>query len=342
MKKLLKVSLKNNFLFFINFIISINVSSLHCDKMIYEKLFYWKTDEGIRFSKTKFFSILIFFYILISRVYYTHDLLIACLIAIITSIIAFIIGLIIHKSIKNDSIGSYGLINDIKHLFLYWEDSNEFVLSKTKIISIALYLISLVIYCIYYGFTDIFAGLGVNLFIAAPVCLVGYFIHINKNENPKNEPIKEKPQKDKNEEDTISNKSDVAEFNKYNSQISNLKNEFSIKDKKARELVAKTFQPPQITYDKFISYLDKCTKLFNDQINVIETIINLATKDSIELDNEIEERINISKSIIDKIDLLNNELALNIGKSKSNDEDINNLFEEMEGLIDSVKKYDLN
>lgn len=83
--------------------------------------------------------------------------------------------------------------------------------------------------------------------------------------------------------------------------------------------------------------MDKCTKLFNDQINAIETIINLATKDSIELDNEIEERINISKSIIDKIDLLSNELALNIGKSKSNDEDINNLFEEMECLIDSVK-----
>ena len=89
--------------------------------MFYEKLFYWKSNEGIRFSKTKFFSILIFFFILISRIYYTHDLIMAFLIAIITSVIAFIIGLIIHNSIKNDSIGSYGLIGDIMHLFFYWE-----------------------------------------------------------------------------------------------------------------------------------------------------------------------------------------------------------------------------
>ena len=75
--------------------------------MIYEKLFYWKTDEGIRFSKTKFFSILIFFYIFISRIYYTQDLLMAFLIAIITTVVAFVIGLMIHKSIKNDSSGKY-------------------------------------------------------------------------------------------------------------------------------------------------------------------------------------------------------------------------------------------
>lgn len=309
--------------------------------MMYEKVFYWKYEDGIRFSKTKFFSILIFFYILISRVYYTHDLAISFLISVITTIIAFIIGLIIHNSIKNNSIGSHGLFDDVKHLFFYWGESNQFVLSKTKTVSIALYLISIIIYCIYYGFGDIFAGIGVSLFIAAPVFLVGYFIHINKNESSTDEPILKESVNIKNEE-PISKKPEVAEFKKYYLRIINLKKEYLIKDKKARELVEKTFQPPQITYDKFITYLDKCKKLFNNQIDVIETIIGLASKDSIELDNEIEERITISKSIMGKLDLLNNELALNIGKSKSDDEDLNNLFEEMESLINSVKDYDLN
>ena len=305
--------------------------------MMQEKLFYWKIGEGIRFSKTKFFSILIFFYVLVSRIYYTHDLLMAFLIAAATAVIAFIAGYMIHNSIKNDSIGSHGLTEDLKHLFFYWDYSNKFVLSKTKIISIAVFLISLVFYLSLYGLNDIFAGLGVNLFIAAPVFLVGYFIHINKNEDSNDNPAENESSKD-NGKSAIVNRSD-AEFNKYYVQISSLKKEFSIKDENARDLVEKTFRPPQMTYDKFISYLDKCEKLFNDQIDVIETIINLSSGNSTELDKEIEERIEISKSIMDKIDLLNNELALNIGKSKSNDEEIDNLFEEMEDLIDSVKDY---
>lgn len=60
--------------------------------------------------------------------------------------------------------------------------------------------------------------MGVNYFIAALVFLVGYFIHINKNENSKNEAIKEKSLNDKNEKTKISNKSNVTEFNKYHSK----------------------------------------------------------------------------------------------------------------------------
>ena len=322
--------------------------------MLKEKLFYWEYDGSIRFSKTKFFSILIFLYVFISRMYYSKDFLIAISVAGITALVAFVIGYFIHNSVNTTSIGSSGLIGDIIHLFFYWEDSGKFVLSKTKIISIIVYFIAFIYCCLTSESYYVFANLGVALFFGVFTFLLGYFIHIgNKNgspnetiyNGPRNDVIKEEPVAEvlKNEPANIEENNggfNVPKFNNYSHQINNLKDEFNNKDEKARQLVEKAFQPPQLTYDNFISYLDKSKNLFNDQIDVIETIFDLATEDSNRLDEEIEGRINILKLIIEKIDLLNNELVLFIGKSKSDDEDINYLLDEMESLINSVKNYD--
>lgn len=183
--------------------------------------------------------------------------------------------------------------------FFYWKDENTFVLSKTKIITIASYIIFVIIFCIYDGFEDIFASIGVCLFLAIPIFLVGYFIHTNKNKTTNMRPIKKEPMKNNdkstkeqnNDKNISQTKFNDSEFNKYYYRINKLKIEFNTKDNNIRQLVEETFQPPQLTYDRFISYLDKCkNNLFYSQIDVIETIITLASKDSIELDNEIEKK----------------------------------------------------
>lgn len=138
----------------------------------------------------------------------------------------------------------------------------------------------------------------------------------------------------------IKNNNSLTSFNIYKTQINDFKELYYVKEKIAKELIEKRFEPPQITYDKFISVLENCTNLFNNQIEVISNMINLTNEHTSEVDYEIESRINILKSIIEKIDSLTNELVINIGQYQSeDDEKINNLLEEMETLINSIKNY---
>lgn len=133
---------------------------------------------------------------------------------------------------------------------------------------------------------------------------------------------------------------DIESFNVYKSQINDLKKLYEVKEKIAKELIEKRFEPPQITYDKFISSVDSCTELFNNQADVALNMINLATGHDSKMDYEIETRINIMKSIIEKIDSLTNALVINIGQTQSEEsEHINELLDDMENLIDSIKEY---
>jgi len=132
----------------------------------------------------------------------------------------------------------------------------------------------------------------------------------------------------------------LKSFNIYQTQINDLKSLYEVKENIAKELIEKRFTPPQITYDKFISAVDNCTDLFNNQVDVILNMINLASEHTSKIDYEIETRINILKLIIEKIDSLTNELVINIGQSQSEEEDnIKNMLSEMETLINSIKDY---
>ena len=307
--------------------------------MLREKLFYWKSDEGIRFSKSKFFSILIFFDIFASRIYYTGDWGMAFSVALVASFFAFLIGCKIHKSIKDDYAGSFGLADDIKHLFFYWQDPNGFALSKTKIISLAVYLISVVLFCSYYGLDDIPLNLNMGIFFAVLAFLVGRSIHSVKKENSADEPPKVIPAKTKKKEKAVSNEG-TAGYSRYRWRIAILEKEYSVKDRQARQLVEMAFEPPQLTYDRFIAHLDRCRKLFDNQIDAVRTLSEIAGRNTEAFDGEITQMMDTAKSIIDKIDSLNTELAIAVARSKSDDDDIGKLFEEMESLTDSLKDYD--
>ena len=83
--------------------------------------------------------------------------------------------------------------------------------------------------------------------------------------------------------------------------------------------------------------VDKFSKLFNAQLSSARSIIKLSSEYSPKIENELNSRINLLESIINKLDDLKNELVVTI--DESNPEDINNLFNEMHELIDSVKDY---
>lgn len=124
---------------------------------------------------------------------------------------------------------------------------------------------------------------------------------------------------------------------KYKKQIESLKTDFDSKEKHIRELIEKLFKPSQLNYTKFISFIDKYEEFFYNKVDVIMTITELENANTDYIKLQIEENINILKTLISKLDELSDELILAI--EKSDDEDFNNYKEDMKNLINSVKDY---
>lgn len=133
--------------------------------------------------------------------------------------------------------------------------------------------------------------------------------------------------------------SGLDSFKRYEKEISNLKVVFNVKEKVVRELIEKRFEPPQITYDKFMSSIDNCHKLFYAQSDAASNIINLAVEDTPRVQDEIKGKIDAMKKIIDQIEDLTNELVINISSSGESTDEVKNLLDDMENLIESVKDY---
>ena len=125
----------------------------------------------------------------------------------------------------------------------------------------------------------------------------------------------------------------------YKKEIENLNVLFDVKEEVVRELITKRFEPPQITYDKFISSIDSCHKLFYAQSEAALNIINLAAEDTPRVQSEIKSKIDAMKKIINQIEDLTNELVINISSSEESAEEVKNLLDDMENLIGSVKEY---
>lgn len=146
--------------------------------------------------------------------------------------------------------------------------------------------------------------------------------------------VEETPAKTKVKDFTTDNSALKA----YGQKINELKNEYDHKEKNVKGLIEKRFSPPQITYDKFMNSVKKCNELFNSQYESASNIIKLAAQDTPKIDMELENKISSLESIIKYIDDLTNELLINMNSESDND--IKNLYEDMEDLIDSVKDYD--
>lgn len=125
----------------------------------------------------------------------------------------------------------------------------------------------------------------------------------------------------------------------YEREVNNLKVAFEVKEKVVRNLIEKRFTPPQITHDKFMATVDSCHKIFYTQSEECLNIIELAEDDTPRIRQELNNKINIMKRIINQIEDLTNELVINISSDSHSKDEVNVLLEDMEDLIDSVKDY---
>ena len=135
------------------------------------------------------------------------------------------------------------------------------------------------------------------------------------------------------------NDNSLESLNSYKKEVNNLKVLFDVKEDVVRGLIKKRFEPPQITYDKFINLVDTSKKLFNIQVDSALNIIDLAVEDTPRIRSEIDKKINLMKLIIDEIENLTNELVININEDDTTQQEVEDLLDDMGKLIDSVKDY---
>ena len=155
----------------------------------------------------------------------------------------------------------------------------------------------------------------------------------------KKEVKKDQAPSNKTIEEPVNEDTGLQSLKIYKKEIDNLKILFDVKEQVVRDLIKKRFEPPQITYDKFISIIDKANKLFYQEVDSALNIIRLAADDTPRVQGEIQEKINNMKRIISQIEELTNELVINISNDDEAKEEVNNLLENMENLIGSVKEY---
>ena len=124
---------------------------------------------------------------------------------------------------------------------------------------------------------------------------------------------------------------------KYESKVRQIEKEYNSKQAKATELVDKLFDPSHMSYAKFNNAILKSNQLFTNQLKITQKMMEM--DDNSIVDGEIENKITVLNAFIDKMEDLINELVIQLSSNKKDNEDINNLFKDMDDLIDSVKDY---
>lgn len=322
-----------------------------------QALFYWNYDGHLVLAKSKVMGFLVFIYIAMN-IFASPVPAGMFLLAIIFAAATFIIGFVIHairgrpsQAVIENS--DWGLGRDLIHFLFFWQNkyTGEYVLSKTKVISVLIFIVFMLLAAITNAGEVLFVYVTVGLIFEIPVYTVGYIIHKLTNPNPVNpEKIETRkqaeklPKQEKSRIGTIfrTRKTDrievIPKFQEYEDKVNELKGEFDAKQNVARDLIEKKFTPPQITYTRFISMVDKAGEIFDKESDSALNILHLATEDSQRIDTELDSKITIMESIIDKIDDLTDELILSM--DSSDDGDVETLIEDMGDLISSVKDYE--
>ena len=140
--------------------------------------------------------------------------------------------------------------------------------------------------------------------------------------------------------ESIETEEGLKSLEKYSDEVNELKKVFDEKEVTVRDLIAKRFEPPQMTYDRFINAIDKSHDLFYQEAEGALNIAKYAVEDTPRVEGELESKIDTLNSIINQIEDLTNELVINISSDEQSGEDIKALIDDMENLIDSVKEYE--
>ena len=131
----------------------------------------------------------------------------------------------------------------------------------------------------------------------------------------------------------------IPKPSQYEAEIEKIANEYNVKQGRARELLEKLFDPSHMSYEKFTAAINRSNGLFDNQLAVARKMTELDDGNNEVVRRELEIKITTLNSFIDKMEDLINELVIQLSSSKDDDEDINNLFSELDNLIDSVKDY---
>jgi len=126
---------------------------------------------------------------------------------------------------------------------------------------------------------------------------------------------------------------------KFISTVEDIEKEYNSKQARAKELVEKLFDPSHMSYQKFTAAIKKSNGLFDNQVVVAKKMIELDDGHNEIIVGEIQNKIKTLNTFVDKMEELINELVIQLSSNKDDDEDINNLFNDMDDLIDSVKNY---
>ena len=101
----------------------------------------------------------------------------------------------------------------------------------------------------------------------------------------------------------------------------------------------KLFDPNHMAHEKFSSSINRSNQLFTNQLEVTKKMIELNVDSNPIVEKEIDNKIAILETFIDKMDDLINELVIHLSSNKKDNDDINSLFNDMDDLINSVKDY---
>lgn len=160
--------------------------------------------------------------------------------------------------------------------------------------------------------------------------------HFCPNCGAKLDDDKEKPNKSSKYE---SSKSYDYQF--YKNQIDNLKETYETKEKKVLELLEKKFPQGQMSYYRFREEVDICRVNFYKEAETALNMINLSDEYSDKVIKEIKNKIKTLESIVNKINELQSELIIRLSNSdEDSDNEIDDLINEMNELIDSLKDYE--
>lgn len=124
---------------------------------------------------------------------------------------------------------------------------------------------------------------------------------------------------------------------KYESKVKEIEKDYNSKQARATELVEKLFDPTHMSYSKFTNAIKKSNQLFANQLKITQKMMEM--DNSAVINREIENKIRTLETFVDKMEDLINELVIQLSSNEKDNDDINNLFKDMDDLIDSVKDY---
>ena len=207
-----------------------------------------------------------------------------------------------------------------------------------------LWILYLIIYGIANGVIDFFIAIAVIGWILSIARTIMIYFEEKRMDNgaftPSPKPAVSSPAPEVSPKPVENPVADIIpEFKPYKNEIDNLKQAFDKKEDNITGLINKRFESGELSHNRFMSVIDSCHKLFYHQSDSATSIIEMAPEYSERLDETVKDKISIMESINDEMNNLIEELIIHDSDNEKSEENLQELFSNMDNLINSVKDY---